>query len=57
VVGGINDKIGDFKVKFLGEYESIFKNALIRGSVSQEELFDGEKTHGRKSRDTVPLIN
>jgi hypothetical protein len=27
------DKIGNFKVEFLGEYESIFKKALTRGSV------------------------
>jgi hypothetical protein len=40
--------------KFFGEDESIFKKALTRDSVSQEELID-EKNRGRKSRDTFPL--
>jgi hypothetical protein len=45
--GGINTanhKIGYFKVDFLGEYESLFKKALTRGSVSQEEMFYFKKT-------------
>jgi hypothetical protein len=49
-----NIRFGYFKVEFLGEYESIFKKAWARGSVSQQELFD-EKARGRKSRDTAPL--
>jgi hypothetical protein len=44
-----------FKVEFLGECESIFKKALARGSMSPEELLN-EKTRGRKSHDTVPLM-
>jgi hypothetical protein len=40
VIDTAHHKIGDFKVDFLGEYESIFNRASTRGSVSQEELSD-----------------
>jgi hypothetical protein len=40
---------------YLGEFEAEFKKALARESGAQGVLFD-EKTEGRKSRDTVPLI-
>jgi hypothetical protein len=40
VIDTADHKIGDFKVEFLGEYESILKKGSTRGSVSQEELFD-----------------
>jgi hypothetical protein len=35
-------KIGDIKVDFLGEFESICKKALARISVAQVEMFDGK---------------
>jgi hypothetical protein len=51
----VDHKIGDFKVEYLGEFESICKKALTRISEAQMELCD-KKTRGRKSRDTVPLM-
>jgi hypothetical protein len=47
------DEIGDCKVEFLGEFESICKKALVSISGAQMELFDKKKTRGRKSRDTI----
>jgi hypothetical protein len=41
---------------YLGEFKAEFKKALARESGAQGALFD-EKTEGRKSRDTVPVIN
>jgi hypothetical protein len=39
----------------LGEFKAEFKKALARESGAQGVLFD-EKTEGRKSRATVPLM-
>jgi hypothetical protein len=48
-------KIGDLKVDYRREFEAEFKKALVRESGARGGLLD-EKTEGRKSRDTVPLI-
>jgi hypothetical protein len=40
---------------YLGKFEAEFKKALARESGAQGVLYDGKKTEGRKSRDTVPL--
>jgi hypothetical protein len=42
------------KIKYLWEYEFIFKTALAHASWDPGVLF-AEKTEGRKSRETVPL--
>jgi phage regulator Rha-like protein len=59
LVNGVNDntyqKIGDFKVEFIGEFESICKKALTRILGTQMELFYEKKTRDKKSRVTVPL--
>jgi hypothetical protein len=46
----------NLKIKYLREYEFIFKTALAHESGDPGVLF-AEKTEGRKSRETVPLIN
>jgi hypothetical protein len=43
------------KFEYLREFEFIFEKALAPLSGAQDGRFD-EKTEGRKSRDTVPLI-
>jgi hypothetical protein len=40
---------------YLDEFEAEFKKTLARESGAKGVLFD-EKTEGRKSRDTVPLL-
>jgi hypothetical protein len=45
-----------FKIDFLGEDEAICETAFVPESGSQGGGMFDEKTEGRKSRDTVPLI-
>jgi hypothetical protein len=41
-------KIGDYKVKYLHEFEFTFEKALTCVSGAQRKLFDEKKTKGRK---------
>jgi hypothetical protein len=45
----------NLKIKYLRDYEFIFKTALAHESGNPGVLF-AKKTEGQKSRETVPLI-
>jgi hypothetical protein len=55
VVSGVIDTADQQKSRFNIRISPQIRSHMLRGSGAKMELFD-EKTRGRKSRDTVPLI-